>query len=68
MNRFVGRDIGDKIEGERVVCEARSISKPVLIHRSGAHRAQRVKLTGNPVVCWVEKPFREKRTGGGSGG
>lgn len=51
---------GDSIIGRRIVCEARIISKPVFIHRMGKQRAQRMKLTGNPAVCWIEKPIREK--------
>lgn len=55
-----GEDAGDLICGERIICEARIVSKPTLIHRTGKHRAQRLKLTGNPAVCWIEKPIREK--------
>ncbi len=56
----MGEKAGDSIICERIVCEARVISKPVLIHMIGKHRAQRLKITGNPVVCWIEKPIREK--------
>lgn len=55
-----GREIGDFVVGEILVCEARSISKPILIHKTGKHRAQRIRCRGNPAVCWVDKPFREK--------
>jgi len=51
---------GDLICGERIICEARIVSKPTLIHRTGKHRVQRLKLTGNPAVCWIEKQIREK--------
>lgn len=57
---MIGESAGDSIRGERIVCEARVVSKPVLIHRTGKHRAQRLKLTGNPAVCRIEKPIREK--------
>ncbi|MDO9096530.1 MAG: hypothetical protein Q7U60_00190 [Candidatus Methanoperedens sp.] len=57
---MIGENAGDSVIGERIVCEARIVSKPVLIHRTGKHRAQRLKLTGNPAVCWIEKPIREK--------
>jgi len=55
-----GENAGDLICGERLICEARIVSKPILIHRTGKHRAQRLKLNGNPAVCWIEKPIREK--------
>jgi hypothetical protein len=55
-----GENAGDLICGERIICEAIIVSKPTLIHRTGKHRAQRLKLTGNPSVCWIEKPIREK--------
>jgi hypothetical protein len=55
-----GENAGDLISGERIICETRIVSKPTLIHRTGKHRAQRLKLTGNPAVCWIEKPIREK--------
>ena len=55
-----GENAGDLICGERLICEARIVSKPILIHRTGKNRAQRLKLTGNPAVCWIEKPIREK--------
>lgn len=55
-----GEEVGDSIIGERIICEARVVSKPILIHRTGKHRAQRLSLTGNPAVCWIEKPIREK--------
>ncbi len=58
---MIGEKEGDSIIGERMVCEARIISKPVLIHIIGKHRARRLKITGNPAVCWIEKPIREKK-------
>ncbi len=30
---MIGENAGDSIAGERIVCEARIVSKPVLIHR-----------------------------------
>ncbi len=57
---MIGEETGDSIIGERIVCETRIISKPTRIHRMGMHRAQRLKITGNPAICWIEKPIREK--------
>ena len=55
-----GRERGDSVIGEILVAEAREVSKPVLIHKTGRHRAQRVKLKGFPAVCWIDRPFRAK--------
>jgi len=52
---------GDSIVGEILVAEARVVSKPVLVHLTGAHRGQRLKLKGLPATCWIDRPFREKR-------
>ena len=56
-----GREKGDSVLGEILIAEARVISKHVLIHLTGKHRAQRIKLKGFPAVCWIDKPLREKR-------
>jgi hypothetical protein len=55
------REGGDSVVGEILVAEARVISKPVLVHLTGRHRGQRLKLKGLPAVCWIDRPFREKR-------
>ena len=52
---------GDSVAGEILVAEARVVSKPVLVHLTGKHRGQRLKLKGLPAACWIDKPFREKR-------
>jgi hypothetical protein len=51
---------GDSVVGEILVAEARVVSKPVLVHLTGAHRGQRLKLKGLPATCWIDRPFREK--------
>lgn len=33
---------GDKIKGERMQCEARKISDPIPIPKSGRHKAQQI--------------------------
>lgn len=52
---------GDSVVGEILVAEARVVSKPVLVHLTGRHRGQRLKLKGLPAICWIDRPFREKR-------
>lgn len=54
---MIGKKIGDKIVGERIVCECRKIKGPVLIHK-GVHRAQRYVLYGFPAQAWVTKRWR----------
>lgn len=42
-----GHEVGDSIHGHRIISEARKVSDPVLIVKSGRHKAQRVVLTEN---------------------
>jgi len=50
-------ELGDGIRGERIRCEYRKCSRPILIAK-GAHRYQRVVIHGLPTECWIEKPIR----------
>ncbi len=52
--------VGDGIKDERIRCEYRKITKPILIAR-GAHRYQRVIIYGLPAGCWIEKPIRPSK-------
>jgi len=54
---LIGKEVGDKIIGEQILCECRKIKGPVLIHK-GAHRAQRYVLYGLPAEAIVEKKWR----------
>ena len=40
-------EIGDKIKGYRILCEARQIKQPKVIPKSGRHKAQRTILKDN---------------------
>ncbi len=51
------REVGDGVEGERIRCEYRKSTKPILISK-GAHRYQRIIIHGLPAECWIEKPIR----------
>ncbi len=42
-----GCEVGDSIHGHRIIAEARRISDPVVIVKSGKHKAQRIVLTEN---------------------
>jgi hypothetical protein len=50
----------ERIEGEVIECIGREISKPILIHWTGAHRAQKVKIKGKPAIAEVKKAWRLK--------
>ena len=42
-----GYEIGDSIYGHKIIAEARKISDPIVIVKSGRHKAQRIILTEN---------------------
>jgi len=48
---------GDTIKGDVLVGEARKISKPRIIVRTGRHKAQRIILVEN-AMCRIEKKLR----------
>jgi len=50
---------GDAIEGDRIVCQFRGISKVRLISGTHTHRAQ--ELTLRDAYCIITKPLRFKR-------
>jgi hypothetical protein len=52
-----GYEVGDTIKGSRIYAEARKISDPVVIVKTGRHKAQRVILSEN-AVARVEKKLR----------
>jgi acyl-CoA synthetase (NDP forming) len=45
-----GSEIGDSIHGHRIIAEARKVSDPVVIVKSGRHKAQRMVLTENALA------------------
>ena len=47
-------ELGDSIKGDRLVAEARKLSKPKLIAKSGRHQAQQIVLWEN-AICMIEK-------------
>ena len=40
-------EIGDKIKGYKILCEARQIKPPKVIAKTGRHKAQRTVLKDN---------------------
>ena len=45
-----GSEVGDSIQGHKIIAEARKVSDPVVIVKSGRHKAQRVVLTENALA------------------
>jgi hypothetical protein len=45
-----GYEVGDSIHGHRILAEARKASDPVVILKSGRHKAVRIVLTENALA------------------
>jgi hypothetical protein len=54
----IGREIDDKLEAEQIVVECRKYKGPVLIRKTGAHRAQRFVVYGFPAEAWITRRWR----------
>ena len=52
------RDVGDSVAGEKLAAVGRKIGHVIVISGTGAHRAQRVYIWGDPARCYVDKPIR----------
>lgn len=48
-------EIGDKIKGYRILCEARQIKPPRVIPKTGRHKAQRTILKDNAEATILAK-------------
>ena len=53
----MGKEVGDGLLGEQIICECRKLKGPVLIHK-GAHRAQRYVFYGLPAEAVSTKKWR----------
>jgi hypothetical protein len=45
-----GYEVGDSIHAHRIIAEARKVSDPVVIVKTGRHKAQRIILTENALA------------------
>jgi hypothetical protein len=54
---LIGKEVGDQLTAEQIICECRRMKGPVLIHK-GSYRAQRYVLEGLPAVAIVSKKWR----------
>ena len=50
--------VGDSVGGEKLAAVGRKIGRVFVITETGAHRAQRVYIWGDPARCYVDKPIR----------
>lgn len=55
---MMGKEEGDKLVAEQIVVECRRTKGPVLVHKGGAHRAQRIVAYGFPAEAWITKKWR----------
>ena len=58
---MIGKDEGDKLIAEQIIVECRRVRGPVLIHKTGAHRAQRIVAYGFPAEAWITRKWRAIR-------
>lgn len=49
------------LEGEKLRCVGRYVSKPRLIHYTHSHRAMSVDIEGYPAVCVVIREWRIRK-------
>jgi hypothetical protein len=54
---MIGKEVGDRLVAEQIICECRNLKGPVLIHK-GSHRAQRYVLYGLPADAIITKTWR----------
>lgn len=54
---MIGKEVGDKLVAEQIVCECRKLKGPVFIHK-GANRAQRYVLYGLPAEAVIARKWR----------
>ena len=54
---MIGKEVGDKLVAEQIICECHRLKGPVLIHK-GSHRAQRYVLYGLPADAIITKTWR----------
>ncbi len=52
-------NFGDAVDGERITCQFRRISKPKLV--SGTHRHRAWEVTLDDACCVIMKPRRFKQ-------
>lgn len=54
-------DVGDSIEGKKIICAGKRIEKPHRVSTSGEHNIQQTKIDGNPARAVIDQPVRWKK-------
>jgi len=54
-------DAGDSISGEKIGCQFRKMSRPMVTAGTGRHKSQRLFIHGIPAICWIDKPLMLSR-------
>ena len=49
----------DSISGEKIIAQARKISSPRVVNRTGDHKGQMIELKDN-AFCIIDTPFKYK--------
>jgi len=50
-------EVGSTIKGNRIIAEARKITEPIVIVKSGRHKAQRTVLKDN-AICIIDRKLK----------
>ena len=50
--------VGDSVVGEKLAAVGRKVGRVFVITDTGAHRAQRLYIWGDPARCYVDKAIR----------
>ncbi len=51
------RNLGDRIEGRKIICQFKKHTGPHRVSTRGAHNAQMIRAEGNPAFAVVDKVF-----------
>ena len=57
-------EVGDEVQGDRIVCYYRKCGRQVLFHMTGGHRGIQMTIRGLPARAVVDKEFEPVRKGG----
>jgi hypothetical protein len=52
----INRNHGDALQGEKVIAQAREVSKCIVVPGTASHRIQEVSLRSN-VLCVIDRAF-----------
>jgi len=56
---------GDRIRGERIICQYRREKRGVLVNLTGGHKGIRKAIEGLPAEATIDKPYRLTAPQGG---